>query len=492
MMKQQRRISRRTFVTDAVVGVGGAAAACVLSGRPTPVRAGPSEIGAGAIVTPNPLSARIRPSGLAAVLLDFCTPPRTSATAERALLNFMFHAGDGSGRLFANDARGKLWSIKSDGTVRLFLDLAAIRGAALISGGQRGLRSFAFHPNFAKPGKPGYRRFYTVSTETVASRPSGVRVLSGTYPVQHDNVVCEWQVDARTLSVVARSSRREVLRTTQSGRDHCLDQIVFNLGAKAGSSDFGLLYIGVGDGGNSPNNTDPYHQAQNMRSPLGKILRIRPLKQSNGQPYGIPASNPFVGPTDHLAEIYASGLRHPQNMCFDSGSGAFLISDIGQGQIEEVNLGRKGANYGWPLREGTFVTDRSDDGTLYARPVPDMSGFTDPVAQYDHDEGNATRTTAITGGFVYRGSAMPRLQGHYILGDLVSGRVFHVPVAELRLGEQAQLQELTLLRNGQPTTLLGLLGKSRADLRFGQGGDGEIYVLTKQDGKIRRLVGPAS
>ena len=126
-------------------------------------------------------------------------------------------------------------------------------------------------------------------------------------------------------------------------------------------------------------------------------------------------------------------------------SGAFLISDIGQGQIEEVDLGRKGANYGWPLREGTFVTDRFDDGTLYARPVPDMSGFTDPVAQYDHDEGNATRTTAITGGFVYRGSAMPHLQGHYILGDLVSGRVFHVPVAELRLGEQAQLQELTLL-----------------------------------------------
>ena len=91
--------------------------------------------------------------------------------------------------------------------------------------------------------------------------------------------------------------------------------------------------------------------------------------------------------------------------------------------------GAKGANYGWPIREGTFVTDRFDDATLYALPANDAArNFTYPVAQYDHDEGNLARKSAITGGFVYRGSAIPALQGHYVLGDIVTGRVFHVPV----------------------------------------------------------------
>ena len=186
MTKQSRHISRRTFVREAISGAGGMAAACTLSGQPT-ARAGPSEPGAGGVVTPDPVSARIQPSGLAAVLLDFCTPPPTSATAEPALLNYMFHAGDGSGRLFANDARGKLWSIGSGGTVRRFLNLAAIRGDALISGGQRGLRSFAFHPNL-NARQAGLRRFYTASTETVAAghRCEGAfRLLSSA----HDNVV---------------------------------------------------------------------------------------------------------------------------------------------------------------------------------------------------------------------------------------------------------------------------------------------------------------
>lgn len=479
------RLGRRAFVA----GAGGVAAALSLPSQPA---AGPSEIGAGPAVTPNPIKPRIVPSGLRVELLDFALPPATSTTAPLALLNHMFHAGDGSGRLFVNDARGKIWVIAPDRTIRLFLDLAALRGSALISGGQRGLRSFAFHPNFAKPGKPGFRRFYTASTETSDSRPAGVRVLSGSYPIAHHNVIAEWTVDAGTLSVVAPGSRREVLRTTQYRPDHCLDQLLFNPRARAGSADFGALYVGVGDGGNSPNNTDPYNQAQNTLSPLGKILRIVPLKQSDGGAYGIPADNPFRNRAGYLPEIYALGLRHPQNLCFDTGgTGAFIIADIGQGQIEEVNLGRPGANYGWPIREGTFVTDRFDDETLYRKPEPDRSGFTDPVAQYDHDEGNPRGVSAITGGFVYRGRAVPQLRGQYLLGDLVVGRVFHVPVAQLRQGRLAQLQELTLLRGGRPVSLLRLLGKPRADLRFGQGGDGEVYLLTKQDGIIRKLAAPA-
>ena len=162
-----------------------------------------------------------------------------------------------------------------------------------------------------------------------------------------------------------------------------------------------------------------------------------------------------------------------------------ILTDIGQKQIEEVNIGIKGANYGWPLREGRFVTDRTDENTLYALPADDAArGFTYPVAQYDHDEGKA-----ITGGFVYRGTRVPALAGQYLCGDLVNGRVFHAPAAELRPGASVTLRELTLRQDGRPVTLAALIGRAdgRVDLRFGQDQWGEIYILTKQDGRIRRL-----
>ena len=379
------------------------------------------------------------------------------------------------------------------------MDLRKLRGAAFVfslpaGGYQLGVRSFAFHPNFARAGKTGYRRLYTVSTETVASRPAGVRVFAGPYPVHHDNVVAEWRVDALTLRKLMPTSRRELLRIAQTRPDHCTDQLMFNAFAPPGTPDYGKLYIGVGDGGNFPNDTDPYDQAQAPGSALGKILRIIPVQQKDGRAYGVPTDNPFVGRPGWLPEIHALGLRHPQNMSFDSaGTGAFLVTDIGQGHLEEVNLVTRGANFGWPLREGTFVTDRLDDATLYALPADDAErGFTYPVAQYDHDEGDETRRVAITGGFVYRGTAIPALAGQYLLGDLVSGRIFHVPVAQLKLGTQTPLQELTLRRAGVAVTLMDLAGVAgRVDLRFGRDQAGEIYLLTKQDGKIRKLAAAA-
>ena len=139
------------------------------------------------------------------------------------------------------------------------------------------------------------------------------------------------------------------------------------------------------------------------------------------------------------------------------------------------------------MREGTFVTDRLRQEDLYALPADDAArGLTSPVAQYDHDEGDA-----ITGGFVYRGSAVPALQGHYLFGDLVNGRIFHVPVSELSLGRQAAFAELTLLRNGVPVTMMELMPgrQRRVDLRFGQHQAGEVYITSKRDGWIRRMRG---
>lgn len=484
-------MARRDVVQATAAGLSGLTLARLL-GAAAIAQAAPSDPGAGRVVTPDPIAARILPSGIAAELVEFCTPSPTRATAPRAMLNFMYHAGDGSGRLFVNDSRGKLWAINgTTGAAKLFLDLATARGAAFIGNELRpvGLRSFAFHPDLARPGQPGYRRFYTIGTETVASRPVGVRVLGGAYPAYLDNVVAEWRLDARTLSKVDPASRREVLRIAHPAPDHCADQLMFNPRAVPGSSDYGKLYIGVGDGGNSPNNTDRYNQAQDQTSALGKILRIKPVKQADGSAYRVPTDNPFVHRRGWLPEIWALGLRHPQNFSFDPATGTMLLTDCGQAQIEEVNLGRKGANYGWPLREGTFVTDRFDDNTLYALPADDVSrGFTYPVAQYDHDEGDLARKSAITGGFVYRGANIPALQGHYVLGDIVTGRVFHVPVTELQPGTQTPLRELTLTRGGQAVTLMALVaGPNRVDLRFGQDEAGELYILTKQDGKIRKL-----
>ena len=400
----------------------------------------------------------------------------------------MYHAGDHSGNLFANDSRGKIWLINgSTGATQLFLDLQKARAGALrIAPKARGLRSFAFHPDFARAGRPGHRKLYTVSTESV--RSGGTKVFGGPFTVLFHDVVAEWQVHAGNPRLVDPTTRRELLRIAQYGLQHNTDQLMFNPNAAVGSSDYGMMYIGIGDGDNVPRSTDPYNQAQNPGRALGKIFRINPLKQSDGSAYGIPADNPFVRQRGHLPELWALGLRHPQNLSFDAGgSGKFLIADIGQGQIEEINLGVKGANYGWPLREGTFVTDRTDASKLYTLPANDPTkGFTYPVAQYDHDG----KAAAVTGGFVYRGSTIPALVGHYLFGDLISGRVFHVPVSELTLGRQAVVRELTFKQRGTAVTLRDLaagIGASRVDLRFGQDAAGEIYILTKQEGKIRKL-----
>jgi glucose/arabinose dehydrogenase len=447
--------------------------------------------GPGAVVSPDPIRPRIRRSGLAAGLADFCRPPPTSDARPRALLNHLYHAGDGSGRLFANDSRGVLWAIDgATGAATLSLDLREVRrGAFLAEGPQMGLRSFAFHPDHASPGRPGHRKLYTVSTEAAGSRPGGTPVFEGPFAALFDDVVAEWSLAGDGhVPRADPESRREVLRVAQPKRDHNTDQLAFDPHARPGDPGYGMLFAGVGDGGNAPERPDPHDQAQDAGRALGKILRVDPLRQADGAAYGIPADNPFVGRPGHLPEVWALGLRHPQNLSFDQGgTGAFLLTDIGQRHVEEVNLGVAGANYGWPLREGTFATDRRDPATLRALPPDDAAlGFTYPVAQYDRDEAGGGKM-AVAGGFVYRGAAVPALAGEYLFGDIVSGRVFHVPVRDLRPGVQTTIKELALFEGGRPAALQELVGR-RVDLRFGQDEAGEVYLLTKQDGAIRKLV----
>ncbi len=206
---------------------------------------------------------------------------------------------------------------------------------------------------------------------------------------------------------------------------------------------------------------------------------------AEGRKYTVPPDNPFVGNSKYLGEIWAYGLRNPQRFCWDTGGDRkMVVIDIGQAQVEEVNVAEPGRNYGWSEREGSLVVDHRDPSRRSDLPIDDAKlGFTYPALQYRHDLGRA-----ITGCCVYRGRLIPPLQGKYIFGDIASGRIFFTDAAGLVNGKQARFAEIKLKYLARQRTLLEILDNDgRADLRFGTDAAGEIYVLTKRDGMIRKL-----
>jgi glucose/arabinose dehydrogenase len=205
---------------------------------------------------------------------------------------------------------------------------------------------------------------------------------------------------------------------------------------------------------------------------------------ANGQ-YGIPPHNPFVQNHNKTpGEIYAYGFRNPHRITW-SKSGKMLAFNIGQANIESVYLIIPGPNYGWPIREGTFVFDPYGDlYKVYPLPANDsIYKITYPVAQFDHDEGNA-----ISGGYEYWGTTIPQLKGKLLFGDILTGRLFYVDMADVKQGKQARIKEWKISINGTQRTLKELCGRERADLHFGRDSRGELYVLTKADGKMYKLV----
>ncbi|HWI84840.1 MAG TPA: PQQ-dependent sugar dehydrogenase, partial [Sphingomonas sp.] len=399
---------------------------------------------------------------------------------------------DGSNRLFINDTRGILYvTHKAGGTPVPYLDLrtAGIGFSNAANATQTGLMSFAFHPNFNKdPSKPGYNIFYTIDT-SAASGSAGAWGVPGK-AANHDNIVHEWTVTDPSAATANVAAVREVMRFAQPYSDHGPGTIAFNTSAKAGDADYGKLYIGMGDGGDV---NDPLNLAQNRTVPFGKILRIDPADPDGAGPlaYTIPADNPFVGAVDARAEVWAYGLRNPQHFSWDS-SGRMIISDIGQAQIDEVDVGVAGANYGWPAREGTYArgTDTADLNIYDSPPNP---GFADPIAQYDHEEitrfgGNLA---SIGSAFLYEGDLLPGLRGDVILTDLVVGRLFYFDPDDAVGGTPATLRELMLTLDGLPTTMRALEGYARTkrvDLRLGMDADGELYMVTKGTGAVYRFL----
>lgn len=432
----------------------------------------------------DPLPAPIAYGDLTVELEDWVTLPASSGGGGgRARLSVMRYLSDG--RLFVNDQRGLIYEVEK-GRSALYFDVRSQLSAFIDQPGLgTGLHAFAFHPDFLSNGK-----LYTVHSERWNS---GTADLKGPIaPVNSGgqmSVVSEWTTNDPAAATFS-GTRRELLRVYFPGTIHCAQEIAFNPTATAGDADYGLLYICLGEGGGYLKGL--WQNEHRLDSPMGTVLRIDPMgnDSANGQ-YGIPPGNPWAATTDAsiLREIYAYGFRNPHRINWDTGgSHRAYIGDIGERQLEELNLLVPGGDYGFPQREGTFRLDPTkpnENTSVYPLPGDDASyGFTYPVAQYDHDEG-----FAIAGGPVYRGSLAPALVGKVLFGDIPWGRIFVVEEADLALGTQAPISEVRLTVNGAEGELRDFVRNSRADLRWGMDAAGEVYVMTKTDGKIRRIVG---
>jgi len=274
--------------------------------------------------------------------------------------------------------RGELWKVFLNGSPPApFGDIKAL----LRSGGEEGLLSLAFSPDFQSDG-----RVYVYYT-----RGSGSPSVLSRFPA--------------TTSLLDDSTETVIIEIPQPHANHNGGRILF--GAD------GYLYLSLGDGGSAG---DPDGNGQNKNTLLGKILR---LDVTGEDTYAIPPDNPFVGAAG-LDEIFAYGFRNPWRMSMDRQTGEIWLGDVGQGAWEEVDRVVAGGNYGWRCYEGFAEFDLSEGCSV------DQSDYVLPRAAYGHGGGNQ----AITGGYVYRGNDMPELNGWYVYGDAYSGRIWAVNTAD--------------------------------------------------------------
>ena len=404
---------------------------------------------------------------------------------------------DPSGRLFANDQYGPLYTISGDGqTVTPYLDLRTYGGVNLRGGGgEQGFQSFAFHPDFYNSGTAGFGKFYTLQSSNNTGSYDFNPGTSGGGNINFSETLLEWTAadpNASTFTPAdAASPFREVIRFAQPFGNHNGGLVSFNTTGAAG--DAGNLYIALGDGGSGG---DPQENGQDSGNPYGAVLRINPLgnNSANGN-YGIVADNALAsdGNPDTLGEIYSFGLRNPQRFGWDDATGNLYIADIGQNAVEEIDLAVNGGNFGWDEQEGSFDFEGGDS-----------AAFLDPVAEYDHTNtfvgGSVTGNRAVTVGEVARGTGIAGLDGKLLLGDFPSGvmMVLDVDSDPLDGGQSGLFELVTLDENGDRVRLIDLINQTRAannlgaagraDLRYSVGTDGQVFVLNKQDGTIRQLV----
>ncbi len=406
----------------------------------------------------------------------WATAPHSSSKAPRARINAMKPEPSGSGTNFINDQRGLLYRIENKRLIR-FLDL---RDYLPEFHDERGLGGgfnfFELHPGFGNNGL-----FYTVHTEELGPKKPDFMgpEHQNTNPI--DSVVLEWTALEPRASTF-EGSVRELLRVRFPRHIHCIQDLVFNPHAMPGDKDYGMLYIGIGEGGSMI--AGQAGSLDRLDSILGTIIRIDPAgsNSANGN-YGVPTDNPWADDSNEatLGELWAIGFRNPHRFAWGP-EGRLYVTDIGESNIEELNLVEKGGRYGWPHREGTFELqlDRNKFGLL---PLPgNDSGFTYPVAQFDHMD-----AAAISGGYVYQGNQHTLLRGLYVCGAIVQGHLFYTDASKLTLGRTAPFQKFRIFESGSETTMTQLTGPGRVDLRFGIDHQGELYIFEKNQGRIYQI-----
>jgi len=422
---------------------------------------------------------------------EFASIPDAGTDAAR--MNLLIDE-PGTRRLFVNTMQGLLYSVSYDGTrVSPFLDLNDPKWGNPVQAGnsERGFQSFAFHPQFAQAGAPGYGKFYTYfDTTNMTPMPDFVPLGNGH---THDEILLEWTAKDARAAAYDGGAPRELFRIAHPFPNHNGGEIAFNPLARPNTAEFGLLYIGSADGGSGG---DPYNHAQNVKSVFGKILRIDPLgrNSANGK-YGIPASNPFVKNSEALGEVYSYGHRNPQRFSWDPKNGTMFEAEIGQNINEEINRITAGGNYGWNIWEGSFKYFNREVSIEDQRGDPSMIF---PIVDFDHtDPLFPSGRLAATGIYVYRGTAIKSLTGLLIFGDNPSGEIFYVNADTPPAGGQ-NFHRILLNDKGEKKTLLQVIreknaqqGKPpapRADFRMGLGPDNQLFILNKRDGTIRLLV----
>jgi glucose/arabinose dehydrogenase len=478
--------STMIFALAAIVSLAGSSAAQGRGGPQTPLPPGQTN-------DPFPQPIAGTEGVITVTLREFASLPDINGVAARAMT---LVDEPTSRRIFVSDMHGLLYVITPDGdTVSQFLDLRDPKWGVPVQsrGRERGLQSFTLHPQFAQAGAPGFGKFYTytdVSDQTPAPDFTTPRDTS-----THDLVLHEWTTRTPGSTAYDGAAPREMIRWRQPYANHNGGAIAFNSTARPGTADFGLLYVGVGDGGSGG---DPLTLAQNLGSAFGKILRIDPLgRNSRSGKYGIPASNPFVSTAEVVPEIFAYGVRNAQRLGWDSRNGAMFMSDIGQNIVEEVSPVTAGANLGWNVWEGSyrFVSQRA---------VRTDSVRTDPKVTYPIVEWGQidplmlpSGQSASVGVVVYRGTAVPQLTGRLLFGDMPSGEMFHVSADDLPKGGQDVIRRVLFLTGAgsTPRTFLDIVKEkttaqsravaTRADLRFDMTATGQVFLLNKADGTIR-------
>ncbi|HVM50544.1 MAG TPA: PQQ-dependent sugar dehydrogenase [Candidatus Acidoferrum sp.] len=437
--------------------------------------------------------ARYTPEVTNGALSLFLIPIATNLAAP----DYGFSPPGDTHRLFVLEQNGLVWLIQ-DGVLlpTPALDIQSRVSPPLVTSNpndERGLLGIAFHPGFNNPASPGYQTLYTYNSEMVPSNTLPTYPLSGGTSNLYRNVLNEWKISPTNANIIDPSTRREVISFGKNAQNH-------NGGTCTFGPD-GYMYLALGDGGNAndvgPGHIAPGGNAQNLSVPLGKMLRFDPLNpalntnspdpvSTNGQ-YRIPTTNPFQGP-NQVPEIYAYGFRNPYRYCFDPVTGDLIEADVGQNNIEEINRVLIAHNYGWAIKEGDYLFNMTNNqvgpnqpaGTVGPPPTNNFSpgapaGLTDPITgpqgilEYDHNNG-----ISITGGFVYRGSAMPELYGKYIFGDLalipspvrINGRLFYADL------QQGTMHAFTLPQFGSE-----ILPNDQTVHGFGQDGNGELYAM---------------